>query len=137
LRPQLAHGLHLDFARYFVSGGAAFAVHLLTLSALVELVAVPPVTATAVGFLVALCVNYVLQHRWVFRSTGRHRTLFVRYVVVTIVTFAINIALFGLFYEILGLWYILSQIMATGLIFIVNFFVNRHYTFRIGKEISR
>jgi putative flippase GtrA len=131
---QLAQGLHLQFARYFVSGGAAFLIHLATLSALVELFAVPAVVATGIGFIVALCANYTVQHTWVFKANGGHKTRFTRFVLVTVVTFALNIALFRLLNEVLGVWYLLSQIVASGVLFIVNFFVNRHYTFEMGGK---
>lgn len=124
------HGLGFQFVRYFVSGGSALFLHVATLVLLVEVFGSWPTVASGIGFVVATVWNYTLQRYWVFEADGSHRVLFSRYVAVTFVTFGLNIALFWLLYRIVGLWYPASQVVATGVIFLVNFVVNRSYTFR-------
>jgi putative flippase GtrA len=126
----LTSGMHRQFAKYFISGVIALIAHLLVLTALVELLNVRPLVATGAGFMVGVCVNYVGQHAWVFRASGRHAVLFPRFAVVTFATFAANIALFHLLHDIIGLWYVAAQLVATAVIFVVNFLINRYYTFR-------
>lgn len=126
----LASGIHRQFAKYFISGGTALGVHLLVLTTLVELFGVMPLVATAAGFIVSVCVNYVGQRLWVFGVGGAHGAMFARFVVVTILTFAANIAFFHLLNDVIGLWYFASQVVASAVLFVVNFVVNRHYTFR-------
>jgi putative flippase GtrA len=121
-----------QFARYFVSGSLALATHLIVLMTLVELLAMSASLATSIGFFIGLSVNYIIQRRWVFHVDGAHRVLFVRYVGITLATFGVNILLFRIAYEGLGLWYPLAQVLATGIIFVANFVINLHYTFRLG-----
>jgi putative flippase GtrA len=126
----LADGISVEFAKYFVGGCFALAVHLLILATLVELLNANPLVATSIGFIVALCVNYLVQHTWVFGFAGTHKVSFPRYVAITSITFVANIALFRLLSVAFGLWYLAAQTAATGIIFVVNFVINRHYTFR-------
>ena len=123
-----------DFARYLVAGCIAVAIHLAVLVVMVERFAVNPTLATSAGFVMACIVNYLLQQAWVFRAEGRHRVFFVRYVVVTGCTLALNILLFWLIHQFWGLWYFAAQILVTGFIFLLNFAVNRLYTFGAGPE---
>lgn len=118
-----------QFARYFISGCLALAVHLAVLALLVELFAIPAIAATAAGFVVGLVVNYAIQHAWVFRVDGEHERFFVRYVLITIVTFILNMVLFWVGHQVIGLWYPVAQIAATGIVFVLNFGINRLYTF--------
>jgi putative flippase GtrA len=75
-------------------------------------------------------VNYALQHRFVFNPDGRsHLLFFSRYVVVTLLTMALNVGLFWLLTSGLGMYYVLSQIITIGLIVPLNFVINRSYTF--------
>ncbi len=127
MRPALR-----QFAKYFLSGCLALAVHLAVLALLVELFATPAVIATAAGFAVGLVVNYAIQHAWVFGVAGAHERYFVRYVLITIVTFVLNIGLFWVGHHVIGLWYPVAQIVATGIVFILNFGINKLYTFNPG-----
>ncbi len=118
-----------EFARYFVSGGAALALQIAVLTALVEWLATPPVLASGVGFVLACVLNYTLQRCWVFRAAGAHRVLFARYAGVTTATLGLNLVLFWLTAEVIGIWYPLAQVLCTGAIFLLNFAINRAYTF--------
>ena len=118
------------FFRYTVSGVIATIVHVGILTFLVELIYLNPTVSSAIGFIVACCLNYILQHYLVFSANGKHTVLVLRYVVVTLSTFVINIGLFWCLYHLVGVWYPAAQLIATGMIFLLNFFINRSYTFR-------
>lgn len=120
-----------QFLRYLLSGGSALLTHLAVLYFLVEIFAIDATYASGAGFIVATIQNYLLQHYFVFGAQGgRHQVLFTRYAAVTALTFGANLGLFWCIHVLLGLCYLLSQIVTTGLIFVVNFFINRSYTFR-------
>ncbi len=122
----------LQFLRYVVSGCVALAVHLAVLAVFVEIARTPTVLASTIGLVVAMVVNYGLQHRWVFTATGMHRIFFTRYVFITLATFLANLAIFALAYHGFKLWYPVAQVFATGIIFVLNFFLNKYYTFQVG-----
>lgn len=105
--------------------------HVSMLYLLVEYLSVDASYASGIGFVVATIQNYLLQHYFVFGvEGGQHHVLFTRYLTVTTFTFGVNLGLFWCLHELLAIWYLMSQVMTTGLIFILNFFANRSYTFR-------
>ena len=118
-----------QFVRYFISGGSAVLLHWLILIGLVELFAVSPMVATAIGFVVGFLLNYSLLQSWVFETSGNHRLFLMRYVVVTCITFVLNMGLFWLLYESMSINYSIAQVIATGVVFLVNFLINRSFTF--------
>jgi putative flippase GtrA len=122
------------FCRYLVSGGAAVAVHLALLFALVEHLGADETLATSVGFFLGSVVNYLLQYHVVFKSRSRHLNAFVRYGAVTLIMLGVNAIVFRLLTDGFGMWYMLAQATATGMVFVLNFLVNRSFTFAGGSR---
>jgi putative flippase GtrA len=118
----------LQFLRYGVAGGAAALTHLAVLVLLTE-AGVPATLASAIGFCCAVPVNYVLQHRFVFKRSSRHLVFFPRYVSITLLTLGLNTVLFWLLTAGLGLFYVASQIVTIALIVPLNYVLNRSFTF--------
>jgi len=58
--------------RFVAIGALATGAHLLCLTALVEILAWPPVPASCVGALVGAGVSYLLNYRYTFASTRPH-----------------------------------------------------------------
>jgi len=121
--------LFFQFVRYTLAGGAAVVTHLAVLSLLVELTPINKMLASAIGFVCAIPVNYLLQHRFVFHSSGTHGIRFVRYIVVTLSTMILNVLSFWILAEILIVYYVTAQLLTMGLVFTMNFVLNRTYTF--------
>ncbi|WPL17691.1 GtrA-like protein [Thiorhodovibrio winogradskyi] len=122
--------MHGQFLRYVLSGSTALGVHLAVLAVLVEFFALNETLASGVGFLFAILVNYSIQHQWVFQASGQHGRHFPRYLLITFMTFALNLLLFWLAVNVLNFWYPIAQILTTGIIFMLNFFLNRQFTFK-------
>ena len=119
-----------SFIRYFVSGGTAMLIHFGTLILLVEQFKIIPIVATSVGFCLAVIFNYLAQYYWTFKPTGSHKRFILRFLGVTIITLNINTGLFWFLTEFQNLPYIVSQVFATGAVFLLNFVINRHFTFK-------
>jgi putative flippase GtrA len=117
------------FFRYTVSGLMAAIAHFTVLWILVEWFGVYPTYASAIGFCVAMFVNYSLQYYWTFRAKGPHGLLFSRYVIVTLSMLGVNTLIFWTLNEVAGIYYLAAQLVATGGVMILNFTINRHYTF--------
>jgi putative flippase GtrA len=118
-----------EFVKYSIAGFAAAATHLAVLAGLVQLMQAPKPMASAIGFCCAIPVNYLIQHRFVFGRTGGHVVYFVRYIAVTLALLAVNVVIFSIFTQIFGIFYILAQILVIGIVFVLNFLVNRTFTF--------
>jgi len=115
--------------RYLVAGGSAAVVHFIILTSLVEFGSVNPTLATSVGFILGSMVNYTLQYHWTFAADGPHHVMFTRYASVTATTLSINAGLFWTFTNVFGIYYIIAQIISTGMMVVVNYLINKHFTF--------
>ncbi len=120
------------FIRYFISGGTAFLVHMGILILQMEYVPIKldPTLATTIAFSIACIVNYTIQYHWTFKVTGSHKRFFTRYIFVTLNTLCLNAGIFWYCYEKIHLSYIISQLVATGFVFVANFIINYFYTFK-------
>ena len=125
-----------QFARYFLVGCAALGLHLIVLGGLVELVGLNATLSSGIGFVVACCLNYWLQRCWVFRAHTSHAAAIGRYVMVTSATLVLNVGVFWVLHNVLLWWYPLAQVVTTGMIFVLNFLVNRCFTFRREEPTS-
>ena len=118
-----------EFMKYSIAGFAAAATHLAILAGLVQLMQAPKPMASAIGFCCAIPVNYLIQHSFVFGRTGGHFVYFVRYLSVTLMLLGANVILFIIFTQVIGLFYIFAQVLVIGIVFVLNFLVNRTFTF--------
>ncbi len=109
--------------------------------------------ATMIGAGLGLLINYQIQFHWTFKVSGPHSRFFTRYLIVSALMFGLNAGIFWLVTmpEIFTLlknipWpkqitpqpkniaYLYAQVIATGIVFLCNFLINRHYTFKPIKQ---
>lgn len=123
--------------RYLVAGGTAALLHFIVLISLVELADVDATIASMTGFCVATLLNYTLQFHWTFELSGPHGRIFTRYVLITFTMLGVNTIIFWVLYAKLSVLYVVAQVIATGVVTILNFLINKHYTFvSISNDIS-
>ncbi|MFI1989365.1 GtrA family protein [Actinoplanes sp. NPDC020271] len=115
--------------RYGLSGGASTVTHFGLGLAGIHLLHLRPVIASTIGFLASIAVSYLLQRRWVFRSSTGHALAGSRFLVVTAVAFTINTAVLWLGTEVLAAPYPIVQPIALTLIPAINYFLNSRWTF--------
>ncbi len=125
----LNSALARQFLRFAAVGAVATAAHYAVLVALKELAHVPVLWATSLGYLVGAVVGYTLNRRFTFEANHRFTHGLAKYVGVGIVGLALNGAItMGLIH--VGLHYLLSQMVATGIVLIWNFAAARLVVFR-------
>ena len=117
------------FWRYCIAGGLAAVVHFAVLIGLVEGIGVVPVLASAVGFCLAVVFNYTLQFHWTFTADGPHAKKFFRFTLIAVFALVVNTGIFWLCNVAAALPYLVSQVVATGTVVMLNFHLNRHYVF--------
>lgn len=120
----------IEFAKYFLAGGFAASVWVFVLWLCVSQFKLPEELSSFIGFTFAVIVNYKLQHKYVFQMEGNHFNLFKKFVVVNIFTQVLNIIIYWYLINVLSIQYIIAQIFVIGLIFVINFLINRNYTFK-------
>ena len=117
------------FFRYVTSGftSAVFQFGLLFL--LVEYMRFDPTFSSGLSFVLACVVNYLMLYHWTFCSNGKHHIVALKYTSVTLLTLCVNLTVFWILTEVFFIWYILSQVIAVGVVAVFNFLINRGYTF--------
>ncbi len=86
-------------------------------------------SATA-SFIVAALVNYYLNRFWTFRSTGSQIKQIPIFFTVALFGLALNNFILWLGVEWVHLHYILSKVIATGVVTIFNYLGNKYFTFK-------
>jgi putative flippase GtrA len=118
-----------SFSRYTAVGASSTILQYLVLTMLVEIFGVGAKLASTLAFVSGCLLHYLLLYYWAFHATDRHRRVAAKYLLVTGMTFWINLAIFSFFIEGIQLPYLLAQAFATVSVALINFFCNRHFTF--------
>ncbi|CAG7626823.1 hypothetical protein PAESOLCIP111_02854 [Paenibacillus solanacearum] len=116
--------------KYGVVGALGTVLHFASLYALVEWLNVPPVAASALGFLLVLLVSYVLNKRWTFQSTPSGWGPLLKYCVVSVTGLGLNVALMYVSVELLHWHYLIGQCTVVVAVPLSNFILNYYWTFR-------
>lgn len=124
----------IQFVLFAMVGCAAAVGHYGVLIALAELLAAPPVLASAAGFAVGGVISYLLNYGHVFHSHQEHLPTAARFLAVTTVGMGLNTAIMWLLVQRIGLHYLLAQVTATALVMIWSFSANRYWTFNAGSS---
>lgn len=88
--------------------------------------------ANALGFAVSVMTNYYLNRRWTFRSTGRVSSELPKFVTVSLIAYAGNLAVFSLARTQLGP--VVSQLIAIAVVMPINYVANKLWSFRHVAE---
>jgi putative flippase GtrA len=86
--------------------------------------------SASLGFAAAVLSNYLLHHRWTFRSPKSHRIAFLQFGVTSVVGFTINFCFIYIGVSLLRLNYLAVQIPALGLVVTSNYLFSALWVFR-------
>jgi putative flippase GtrA len=114
---------------YVGAGLLSVGGHYATTIALVELLGVWPLAASAIGFAVGALVKYVLNYFVAFRSAERHAVAIARFAIALGLLFALNALVFAALHQLAGLHYILAQVLTTGLLVPPGYLLSRGWVF--------
>ena len=118
-----------QFAVFTGVGAIGTALHYLVLVALVHALGANPVVSSALGFLVGAVTNYLLNYKVTFRSGKSHSETAAKFAIVAAIGLVLNTSVMAVLVDWMHLYYLLSQVLATGLVLLWNFTANRHWTF--------
>jgi putative flippase GtrA len=116
-------------AKYFVVGILGTATHLSLLYLAVEFFAFSPLLGTSVAFIWVVIQSYFLNRNWTFQSDKKHTSTLPRYLIVSGIGFMTNFLLMFFMLEVLGLWYMFAQILTALVVPLMNFLLNKYWTF--------
>jgi len=118
-----------QFSRFLAVGVATTAVHYGILIALVEAWTIHPVLATTVGFVTAVLLSYVLNRRYTFDAGHAFGPGLLKYYAAVSVGLLLNAGVMAAL-TAWGIYYILAQIVASGVALVWNFLSARLVVFR-------
>lgn len=117
----------IQLFRYFFVGGFAFVVDYGTLFVLTEFCGVNYLISAAIAFILGLIVNYLISIIWVFgQRTVENRWIeFAIFSGIGLIGLVLNEAIMYLGSDVLGLYFMLSKLCSTGIVFFWNFFARK------------
>ena len=119
-----------QFLKFAGVGAVATIVQYLILIALTESGLTGPVVASTLGYVTSGVLNYSLNYSYTFNSQECHRSAALKFVTVSSLGLGLNTSLMYVSVHTLGFYYLLGQLLATGVVLLWNFFANRWWTFR-------
>ncbi|MCF0199022.1 MAG: GtrA family protein [Bacteroidaceae bacterium] len=121
----------LQLFRYTFVGGFAFLIDFALLYVLTEYVHCYYIVSATISFLAGLLANYLLSKVWVFTQSQckNAKIEFLLFAVIGLVGLLLNDLLIWLLSNFIGLWYMLSKIIATVITYLWNFFARKYLLF--------
>ena len=124
---KLTNNIYIQAFRYILSGIVAFSVDFVTLFSLTEFLGVYYMVSAAIAFLLGLFTSYILNIKWVFVNRKFNNKLIEisLFFFIGIIGEFLNLASIWIFTEYFGLFYLISKIITTLIIFIWNFLAKK------------
>lgn len=108
--------------------------HYLTLVLMVEVAGMKAVFASVLGFGVGALFNYFFNYHITFRSKKLHQEALGKFFMVALAGLLLNTLIMAMATEVFSLYYLLAQVISTGLVLIWNFTANRLWTFQEAQN---
>lgn len=117
----------IQFLRYIFVGGISAVINIGTLYILKDIVNIHYLIANAIGFILGLITNYCLSKMLVFTKERMNNFLveFIVYALIGLIGLGIDSLLMWILTSKLNIYYIISKIFSTMLVFIWNFGIRK------------
>jgi len=121
------------FLKYTLVGGSTFAFDLLLIYLMTEFLGVPYWASTAIGFVIAVSVNYFVSRRFVFKGTERkvHHGYLYFISVAGGGAFLVTAAVAGLV-ATFALHYLVARVLVACVMGMANYLFNLHFNFKVA-----
>jgi putative flippase GtrA len=125
------HNNHIQFLRYGFVAVTSYVVNLGGLVALKQYGHIYYLLAGTISFVAGLLVNYALSKFWVFHGSKLHNQTneFLFFSLIGIVGLGLNDLTLWILTSGLGLFYVLSNVIATFIVYFWNFGIRKKYLF--------
>ena len=115
--------------RFAVSGGLATGTHAIVFVTLIEWLAVRPLLAAGVAFVIALFVSYGMNYHWTFSVSGAHRIMLPKFFVVAVSGLLLNLGITYAVVDVAGYWYGYALLLVVLLVPLMTFVLSRLWVF--------
>ncbi len=120
----------IAFGKYVIAGATSVIIQFGILKLLVEVLHLNATLSSTIAYALASVALYLMLYYWAFKSNGDHKVMASKYVLTTSLMLGVNFLIFWIMTQPLGIWYIYSQIIASTVIALLNYVVNRLFTFK-------
>jgi putative flippase GtrA len=122
----------LQLFRYTFVGGVAFIADFGTLYILTEYFKIHYLISAGISFILGLIINYFLSVKWVFNSRVlKNRMLeFLLFTLIGLIGLGLNELFLWILTDVLLIYYLLSKIFTTIIVYFWNFFARKFLLFR-------
>jgi putative flippase GtrA len=113
-----------QFFRYTIVGGGAFIIDFSILYILTEYFSIKYLISAGISFISGLACNYLFSTRWVFdtRKVGNPSKEFLLFLAIGLIGLSLNEIIIWCFTSFWHLYYLISKVFSTVIIFLWNFF---------------
>ena len=127
-----------QFVKFGIVGASGFVVNLLVFTLLQKVVpnhaaAGPYFAIFSIAFLSGGVSNYFLNRIWTFRSTGHPAKEGLQFMSVSVLSLLVGLAVSAIVARMIGHYGHVTWLCATLSGIVVNFFVNKYWTFRSAQ----
>ena len=122
----------IHLLRAMVSSFVAFGVDFGIMIFLVEVAHIHYIVSATVGFLVGTTITYLLSILWIFphRRLSRRSVEYGVFIAIGAVGVGLNDAFLWFFTEQLGVYYIVSRLLSSSIVFFWNFLTRKFLLFK-------
>lgn len=116
-----------EFLQYAVVGATCTLIDFAALYLLTTLGGVHYLISSSISFSIGVVLNWLICTYWIFdyHKVKRHRTEFLYYVLISLVGLGLNALLMWVFTGKLGIWFMVSKLVAAALTLFYNFFARK------------
>ncbi len=104
-------------------------VHYIAFLSCIRLNLLDPVFASNFGYVLGAVTNYFLNYYITFKHNSDHIKTIVKFFIVAFIGLGVNYSIFSVSFTYFELHYLISQIIATGMVFGLTFVMNKLWTY--------
>lgn len=126
----------IQFLRYIFVGGISAVVNILALYVFTEIFSIYYLISNGIGFVLGITTNYILSKIFVFslENSKNRSTEIIIYIIIGILGLGIDSLIMWTTTSLIGVYYILSKVISTAIVFIWNFSIRKMMYLFIDKK---
>jgi len=121
-----------EFFKFVCVGFTGTILHLVVLYTFTEFFGIYYILSSVFGFCFGVTNNFILNKIWTFKEKLSHGVVkkYYKYFVLNVIILFINLFILYSLTEFLQIYYLISQIVAVGFSFLINFFISKFWIFK-------